>query len=162
MPINKYPAAENPMKYLLLISSLLFSTLFITSANAGVEDTSRETDTHIIYFNVFNSSFLTPEIAEKYNLKRSKYHSMLSLTVHEKGATEGKSVPVLVQGTITNIVQQQRSLEFVEVDEGNTVYYLSDFRVTDDDLLRFDIKIRANAESPSYNLQFKRRVFTDQ
>lgn len=150
------------MKWLPLISSLLLSTLLAASASAGVEETTRETDTHIIHFNVFNSSFLTPEIAKQYGLKRSKYHSMLNLAVHEKGATQDKPIPVLLQGTITNIVQQQRALEFIEIQEGSAIYYLSDFRVTDDDLLTFDIKIRTNADSPGYDLQFKRRVFTGQ
>ncbi|MEH6357758.1 MAG: DUF4426 domain-containing protein [Pseudomonadales bacterium] len=148
------------MKWFPLISSLVLSTLLIGTANAGVEETTRETDTHIIHFNVFNSSFLTPEIAQQYGLKRSKYHSMLNLAVHEKGATEDKPIPVILQGTVTNIVQQQRSLEFQEIQEGSAIYYISDFRVTDDDLLTFDIKIRTNADSPGYDLKFKRRVFT--
>ena len=148
------------MKWLPLISSLLLSTLLATSAKAGVEETTRETDTHIIHFNVFDSSFLTPEIAQQYGLKRSNYHSMLNLAVHEKGSPEDKPIPVLLQGTVTNIVQQQRALEFIEIQEGSAIYYLSDFRVTDDDLLTFDIKIRTNADSPGYDLKFKRRVFT--
>lgn len=149
------------MKWLSLISSLVLSTLLIGAANAGIEETTHETDTHIIHFNVFNSSFLTPEIAQQYGLKRSKYHSMLNLAVHEKGATEDKPVPVILNGTITNIVQQQRSLEFQEIQEGSAIYYISNFRVTDNDLLTFDIKIRTSADSPGYDLKFKRRVFTD-
>ena len=148
------------MKWLPLISLLLLSTLLATSAKAGVEETTRETDTHIIHFNVFDSSFLTPEIAQQYDLKRSNYHSMLNLAVHEKGSSEDKPIPVLLQGTVTNIVQQQRALEFIEIQEGSAIYYLSDFRVTDNDLLTFDIKIRTNADSPGYDLKFKRRVFT--
>ena len=69
------------MKLLALLSSLLLSMLFMPAASAGVEETTRETDTHIIHFNVFNSSFLTPEIAKQYDLKRSKYYSMLNIAV---------------------------------------------------------------------------------
>ena len=151
------------MKWLTLFTSMLFSILLAPAvASAGVEETTRETDTHIIHFNVFNSSFLTPEIAKQYGLKRSNYHAMLNLAVHEKGSPEDKPIPVLLQGTVTNIVQQQRSLEFKEIQEGSAIYYLSDFRISDDDLLTFDIKIRTNADSPGYDLRFKRRVYIGQ
>ena len=112
---------------------------------------------------MLNSSFLTPEIAQQYGIKRSKYHALLNLAVHEKGKPEDKPVPVLLEGTVTNIAQQQRQLEFQVVEEGSAIYYISDFRIADDDdLLTFDIKIRANADSPGYDLNFKRRVFTGQ
>ena len=148
------------MKWLPLLSSLLLSLLLTTPASAGAEETTRETDTHIIHFNVFDSSFLTPEIAQQYGLKRSNYHAMLNLAVHEKTDAADKPIPVILQGTVTNIVQQQRTLKFKEVQEGKAIYYLTDFRVTDDDLLTFDIKIRTNADAPGYDLRFKRRVFT--
>jgi len=147
------------MKWLTLFTSLLLSVLIAPTVSAGVEDTTRETDTHIIHFNVFNSSFLTPEIAKQYNLKRSNYYAILNIAVHEKGEAEDKPIPVLLQGTATNIVQQQRNLEFKEIIEGSAIYYVSDFRISDDDLLTFDIKIRTNADSPGYDLSFKRRVY---
>lgn len=155
------------MKRLALLSSLLLSILFMPAASAGVEETTRETDTHIIHFNVFNSSFLTPEIAKQYNLKRSNYYAILNIAVHEKGtsddtsadALKDKPIQVLLQGTATNIVQQQQQLEFIEIEEGRAIYYLSTFRISDDDFLTFDIKIRANADSPGYDLSFKRRVY---
>jgi hypothetical protein len=130
-------------------------------ANAGVEETSRETDTHIIHFNLFNSSMLSPEIAKQYNLKRSKYYAILNISVQEKDEQGNKSVPVLLQGTASNIVQQQRKLEFKQIDEGDAIYYLSVFRISNDDLLTFDIKIRTTADSPGYDLSFKRRVYVE-
>ena len=147
------------MKLLALLSSLLFTALFVPLANAGVEETSRETATHIIHFNLFNSSLLSPEIAKKYNLKRSNYYAILNISVQEKDEQGNKSVPVLLQGTASNIVQQQRKLEFKQIDEGDAIYYLSVFRISNDDLLTFDIKIRTTADSPGYDLSFKRRVY---
>jgi hypothetical protein len=149
------------MKLLVLLSSLLFTALFVPLANAGVEETSRETDTHIIHFNLFNSSMLSPEIAKQYNLKRSKYYAILNISVQEKDEQGNKSVPVLLQGTASNIVQQQRKLEFKQIDEGDAIYYLSVFRISNDDLLTFDIKIRTTADSPGYDLSFKRRVYVE-
>lgn len=150
------------MKLLTLFSTLMLSLLLAPLATADIEETSRETDTHIFYFNVFNSTFLTPEVAQQYNLKRSKTGALLNLAVHEKGNSGDKAIPVILQGTVTNIVQQQRELKFMEIIEGDAIYYLSDFRITNDDVLTFDIKIRTHADSPGYDLRFKRRVYTDQ
>lgn len=150
------------MKLLTLLSTLMLSLLLAPLATADIEKTSRETDTHTFYFNVFNSTFLTPEIAQQYNLKRSKTSALLNLAVHEKGDSRDKAIPVILQGTVTNIVQQQRELEFKEIVEGDAIYYLSDFRVTNDDVLTFDINIRTHADSPGYDLRFKRRVYTGQ
>lgn len=150
------------MKLLALLSTFLLSALLAPIATADIEETSRETDTHIFYFNVFNSTFLSPEIAQQYGLTRSKTSAFLNLAVHEKSASGDKAIPVILQGTVTNIVQQQRKLNFKEIVEGEAIYYLSDFRITDDDVLTFDIKVRTHADSPGYDLRFKRRVFTGQ
>lgn len=150
------------MKFLALLSTLMLSALLAPLASADIEETSRETDTHVFYFNVFNSTFLSPDIAQQYGLTRSKTSALLNLAVHEKGKPSDKAIPVILQGTVTNIVQQQRKLDFKEIVEGDAIYYLSDFRITDDDVLTFDIKIRTHADSPGYDLRFKRRVYTGQ
>ncbi|MEZ5523748.1 MAG: DUF4426 domain-containing protein [Pseudomonadales bacterium] len=148
------------MKFTALFSSLMLSLLLAPAAIAEIDETSRETDGHIIYFNVFNSTFLTPEVAQQYGLTRSNYRAILNLAVHEKSTPEGKPIRAILEGTVTNIVQQQRDLQFKEIVEGDAIYYLSDFRITDDDLLTFDIKVRTHADSPGYDLRFKRRVYT--
>lgn len=148
------------MKWLSLICAFALSLVLAPVVNADNIETSRETDSHIFYFNVLNSAFLTPDIAQQYGIKRSNYHAVLNLSVHEKTADGSKAVPVILQGTVANIVQQQRALEFQEVREGQALYYLSDFRISNDDLLTFNLLIKTHADAPGYELNFKRRVYT--
>lgn len=148
------------MKWLSLICAFALSLTLTTVAQADATETSRETDTHIFYFNVTNTAFLAPDIARQYGIDRSNYRAMLNLSVHEKTDSGSKAVPVIVNGTITNIVQQQRKLQFQEVEEGQALYYLSDFRISNDDLLTFKLQIKTHADAPGYELNFKRRVYT--
>lgn len=149
------------MKWLRLFSAFALSILLAPALSADTMETSRETDTHIFYFNVLNSSFLAPEIAQQYNIARSNYRAVLNLAVHEKTADGSKAIPALLEGTVTNIVQQQAKLDFQEIREGQALYYLSDFRISDDDLLTFKVTIRTHADAPGYELEFKRRVYTN-
>lgn len=148
------------MKWLSLICAFALSFTLAPAVSADATETSRETDTHIFYFNVLNSAFLTPEIAQQYGINRSNYRAVLNLAVHEKTAAGSKAIPVILEGSVTNIVQQQRALEFQEVNESQALYYLSDFRISDDDLLTFKLLIKTHADAPGYELNFKRRVYT--
>jgi len=117
-------------------------------------------DNYEVHFNAFNSSFLPPEVALAYNLQRSKYRALINVAVLDDGAGK-RPVTALVKGSMKNLLSQVQDLNFREIKEGNAIYYLADFRFTDDEQLEFDIDVRPDPNKPAYHLHFRQHFYVD-
>lgn len=144
------------MKFFYITMIFLLSTL----ASAGTK-TEQDFGDYIVYFNVLNSSFLLPEVASQYNIVRSRSSAIINIAVQKKTSHGDNPVNATLTGHFSNIIGQMRSLDFVRVQEGKAIYYLSDFRVADSEPLVFNIDIHPDDTSKSFNLKFTRKVFVD-
>jgi hypothetical protein len=135
----------------------LFLTLFSTAASA---EQFKAADQYELHFNAFNSTFLTPEVAQAYSIHRSKVRGLLNVAVLD---TQRNNAPVRAQvmGQVTNLVGQVQALTFRQVREGEAVYYICEFRFTDDEILNFDLQVQPDANKPAYTLNFKQHFYVD-
>lgn len=114
-----------------------------------------------VHYNVFNSSFLQPDIAAASGLTRSKTQGVLNVAVMRAG----KPVPAAaVSGTVKNLIGQSKPLTFRRVSEGEgeqlAVYHLAQFAITEREVLTFDLKVQEGGTSHSLN--FNQEVFPDE
>lgn len=136
--------------------------LCLLAATAGAQtETERDFGDYIVYFNVLNSSFLTPEVAEQYNIIRSRRSAIVNIAVQKKSGQDAVPVEAILKGHVRNIVGQLRALEFLRVQEGKAIYYLSDFQVLDNESLDFHINIRPDANARGFDLDFTKQVFVE-
>lgn len=110
---------------------------------------------------VFNSTFLQPEVASAYNLTRGKGQSLLNVALIK--STDGgnsKGLPAKITGSITNLMQQKRELEFIEIKEHDAVYYLAPIRVSNnDEVVHF--KIEVTHDGKTYPVAFSKKLYKD-
>ncbi|MDP5209644.1 DUF4426 domain-containing protein [Microbulbifer sp. 2205BS26-8] len=93
-----------------------------------------------VVYSVFNSDFIQPDIAQKYQLVRAKDRAFVNVTVVKKeGGTHGLSAEM--SGSATNLIQQSRPLKFTEIREGDAVYYLAALRFEDEETLTFNVDV---------------------
>jgi len=112
-----------------------------------------------VYFSAFNSSFIKPEIASLYNIARGRDKGLVNISVIVDDLPAGRTAEV--SGTVSNIFAQQQSLDFFEVREGDSVYYLAPFDFENEDSMTFNIQVKA-ADKPPHNLSFQRKFYRDQ
>ena len=74
-----------------------------------------------------------------------------------KGAQGQKGA---VTGSFKNLLGQNQTLNFKEIDEGTAVYYLAQFAITGQEMLRFDLQL-TDAEGKMHVLKFNQEVFPD-
>jgi hypothetical protein len=67
----------------------------------------------------------------------------------------GVGVEGTVTGTVSNILQQSQTLDFIAVREQNTVYYLAPFKFDNEDFLTFKINVKPRVDSLNYGYDFK-------
>jgi hypothetical protein len=71
----------------------------------------------------------------------------------------------VANNTVSNILQQTQTLEFVAVREQNTVYYLAPFEFDNEDFLTFKIRVRPESKDAKtiypYEFKFQKKMYLD-
>lgn len=112
-----------------------------------------------VYFSAFNSSFIKPEIASLYNIVRGKNKGLVNISVIVDDLPSG--VAAQVSGTVSNLLAQQQVLDFVEIREGDSVYYLAPFTFDNEDPLTFSVQVKTAADESARGISFKRTFYHD-
>lgn len=147
----------------LLSLAFIIAIPFMAPNNVQAADKPFETfGIYKIYYSVFNSSFIKPDVARAYNITRGKDRVLINIAVvkaQEGGDTEGQSA--VVNGTAANLMQQQKKLKFFEVREQEAVYYLATLRFTNEEVVNFSIEVKPDPNKPPYTLEFSKTLYVD-
>jgi hypothetical protein len=148
------------MKTLLALLMLLFTSPFATAQSTA--QSPLETDDYIVHYSAFNSTHLLPEIAKLYGIQRSRQRAVLNITVQRK-RSDGSVVSVQspLSGQIRHLAGTVRPLSFNLAREGQTLYYLAEFLISDGEKLLFDIKATPHPDKPTLNIRFEQTFYTD-
>ena len=143
------------------ILSFLTACLLIGSLSAQT-DISQDFGEYRVYYSVFNSSFITPEVADLYGLTRGSNRAMVNISL-VKTSEEGTSfgLPAQINGNAQNLLMQSTPLRFVEIDEGDATYYLASFTFDDQDPLHFTINVGHDGVRVPYQVKFTRTLYRD-
>ncbi len=117
-------------------------------------------DGNRIYFSSFNSTFISPEIADSYSIVRGKDRGLVNIAVVPADQESG-GITALVSGTVSNILQQSQKLDFFEVREGDVVYYLASFKFDNEDSLTFKVTVAADPNKPGHSFTFQKTFYHD-
>ena len=140
------------MRYLLALSLSFFMAL---TAHADVvrKQSYGPLDIH---YNIFNSTFLQPETASAVGLNRSKNQAVINVSM----VKDAKGQKGAVTGNFKNLLGQTEILTFKEIDEGDAVYYLAQFAITGQEILRFELQV-TDVDGKTHLLKFNQEVFPD-
>ena len=141
------------MKYLII----LFSVVLSLSAQADQHNVKQHGD-HKIFFSAFNSTFIDPDIAVANQIVRGKDKGLVNIAVVLEA---GSGEPAIISGNVFNIFQMSQKLEFFEVREQDTIYYLAPFEFENEDFLTFKISVQTELGAPAYQLKFQKKMYHD-
>jgi hypothetical protein len=152
------------MKYFLLFIMLALNSLY---AHAQIDQpkeiqTSKKFGAYTVHYNVFNSKSIPTEVASLYKLTRSKDIALvnISLTKTENGVAS-LGLPAKVSVKAVNLMQQVKTLEFMEIKEPDATYYIAKFRHTNEEDIRFEVSVVPEGETKPLTVSFTRRLFTE-
>lgn len=144
------------IRYFLTTVILTLSLLLGVSNYAQAEQkmTLGKWDVHYI---VFDTTFLTPEIAKANGIVRSKYNALVNISVLDSESQVAQRVDV--SGTARNLIGTTKELKFKRVIDGDAIYYLAPLSFRHGENYTFDVTIRQVTESQT--LTFKHEMFVD-
>lgn len=136
---------------------MLISVTLIAHAEQSISDGKYE-----IHYNAFNSTFITPEVAQQYDLTRSQYRALVNVTIL-RVEDDGSKTPVRAQvrGQSANLLQQAQQLEFQLIDEGQALYYIGSFRFTEEEKQIITLEVQPDANAQPYNIRFEQTFYTN-
>ena len=155
--ITAKKAFSSILGYLLLA---FLSVAYAGDLKIAIDDNT----TYRIHYNAFESDMLSPETALSYGITRSKNRMVLTVSVR-KGAKdallETKAVEAKVSAEAKNLTAQIKTLDMKKVTEGNSIYYVSHFKVGNQETLQFTIRVDPEMQGREHEIKFKQQFFVD-
>lgn len=116
---------------------------------------------YTVHYNAFNTDTLQPAMAKAYGIVRSKNRGMITISVMKKDeASVDKSVRANIAVNASNLTGQFRKFDVREVDEGSSIYYLSEFHVAHEEMLNFTLQILPEGSTKSFTVEFRQQFYT--
>lgn len=144
------------------IRALLLMMLVWGGAVHAQEGISIEEQGYRVFYSVFNSTMITPEIADVYQLTRDNDLAYVNIVVTEV-TSEGQSLglPAVLSGSATNLMQQKQRLEFKTIEEQNTVYYLAPVSHGNEEVFHFVMAIQPELADKPIELKFTKKMYVE-
>tara|TARA_Y100000389_G_scaffold204444_1_gene257037 strand:- start:631 stop:1110 length:480 start_codon:yes stop_codon:yes gene_type:complete len=122
--------------------------------------TSIDIGRHIIYFSAQPTKQIAPEVAEKYNIKRSSKRAMLNISIIQKSS--GFSVMADITIEASNMTGQIKNIELQEIQEpSNVVFYIGNTNIANREVIIFNINIKPENEEKPAQIKFERQFYID-
>lgn len=135
--------------------------LFILTLPSVAENSTREGG-YTVHHNAIPTALLTPEIAGSYQIVRSKYRGMLSVSViKDVAGTTGKPVTARITARSKSLSGQIREIDLREIREEEAVYYIGEFPIVDREQLDFTLEILPQGEQESIRATLSQQFFID-
>lgn len=117
---------------------------------------------HVVHFSTQPTTMLTPEVARAYGITRSESRAMLNVAVLRMGEGAG-GTPVSATVTVeaTNLLGQDKNIAMREARDGEAIYYIGEFTVSNEEIVNFNIAVRPEGSDAAHELSFKQQFFTN-
>ncbi|MDA0120680.1 DUF4426 domain-containing protein [Vibrio sp. T11.5] len=138
--------------------TLALASLLALPAWAGQFKTIKDVEVH---YSAFNSTFLTPQVARSYELKRNGYSAIINISVLDNYQAGKPAINAKVSGSAKNLIGQTKTLEFREVKEGSAIYYLAEFPISEEENLTFNIDVNAGNKGTG-RLKFTQKFYVEE
>ncbi len=136
--------------------------LGFSSLGQTQEDIFVEEQGYRVFYSVFNSAFLTPEVAAANGLVRANDRAYLNIVVTQV-TPEGQSLglPASLKGSAANLMQQAQPLEFKEIREPTAVYYLAPIRHTNEEVYNFSVVVTPEGSEAAIEIKFSKKLYVE-
>ena len=140
--------------YHYLSLSFALGLMFSYSVNA---EQKRELGNWDVHYIALNTTFLTPEVAKQYGIVRSKFNALINISVLDRQDKSAQSV--ILTGEAKNLLGVVKKLNFKQITEGKSIYYLALLPFSDLEQYRITVNINDGLEQK--NLKFQHKFYAD-
>jgi hypothetical protein len=137
--------------------AVALALLLLPAMSMGENSTSN--NSYTVHHNALKTDFLSPEIAQAYEIQRSKFRGMINISVIENA--EGTAVPAEITIEAKNLLGTPKHLVLREIREDAAIYYIADFPITNGETVTFKLQVLpANSNKPIM-ARFSQQFYVD-
>ena len=142
--------------------ALLFCLALPFAGAQAEERNMQQFGDYQVHYSVFNTSFLSPDIAGHYGIVRSGDRALMNVAVLKKQSDGSlENVRADISGTRFDLIRRD-PLAFQEVQEQHAIYYLSDFPVQHRTMIYYTLEILPEGSNRSLEVQFRKMLYRDE
>ncbi|CAG0942474.1 hypothetical protein GPROT2_01739 [Gammaproteobacteria bacterium] len=121
---------------------------------------SKDFGDYVVHFSALSTDQLTPEVARTYGITRSRNRALLNVSVLKKAeGTLGKPVTARVTALVANDTGQVKDSTVREIREGEAVYYIADYAVSNGETLVFNVEVVPEGATAALPLRFTQTFY---
>lgn len=140
-----------------LMLTLLLGSLWLQAANA---EQMKLFDDIEVHYSVVPTSMVPPEVASTYSITRGPNRMLLNISIQKRtGKYTTAAQPGIVSGTRHDLIKPY-PIEFREVREQEAIYYLADFPIINEEIMRFKISVELES-GKVLDLKFQKTLYVD-
>lgn len=140
----------------------LFCALLLSLGIAGHASAEQKQSVgyYDIHYVALGSTFITPNIAKTYGIKRSSYTGLINISVLDTSKEGNPAIPVEISGIANNLLDARLDLVFREIREGDAIYYIAEVPYRDDQEINFQVAIKYGNKLNT-QITFKQKFYVD-
>jgi hypothetical protein len=133
--------------------------LLLLAAGPALAERSQAFGDVTVHYNAITTDTLTPDVARAYDITRSKYRGLLTVSVLKPNKLGmAQPVPAKIQAYTVNLSEQLRNISMREIREGTAIYYIGEFSVAPQEVLRFTVDVTAEGQKGVNKLEFQQTL----
>jgi hypothetical protein len=114
-----------------------------------------------VHYSVFNSSFISEQVAQAYKLTRGKDKAIINIAILQKQKDGSlKNVEAKVSGTQSDLIHK-KTLSFQKVQEQQAIYYIAEFSFNHKETIYFKIDAKVDGRITPLHLDFNKALYVD-
>lgn len=115
-----------------------------------------------VHYSAISSTLLTPEVASRFGVARTRGEALLVLNAQRRGA-DGRYLPVAATATgqARSLIGQVEKLKLRATREGEVHYLLAPFQVLDGEFLTLELSVLPEAAATAIPLKFQQQFYRD-
>lgn len=116
----------------------------------------------IIHYSAVRTTLLTPEVATRFGIRRSRNQALLVLNAQrDEGGPLPKPIPATATGYATTLLGHRQNLKLTPKREGDVHYVLATFETLNGEYITLDLQVTPEGHSKPIPVRWQQQFYND-
>jgi hypothetical protein len=132
-----------------------------TPSNASGSNSQTFGD-YTVYYSLFNSTFLQPDVAGAANIVRGDDRAVVNISIRKKNSNASDAAVTATVSGVSNDMMRDFPMSFAEIKEPGAIYYLAQFEHFNEETRNFTITVKVADQNEPMVIKFSQKLWHHQ
>lgn len=143
---------------------LLILFIFLLNPQDGLQAQQASTfGDYEVHYSAVNSDFISVQVAQSYDIKRSPNRALLSIAILDRSKSElGLPVKGIVTAQAVNLIGNRFEIKMREIiEQQEAIYYIGEFSIHNLETFTITVNVTPVGQSVPFELKFQKQFYTE-